>query len=95
MSEKWCPHGRIARFARSQGRIELISFGGFNIIEIDPHNGNMNYRTPCIGDKCTHFKKSPFFRGKGRCGLEPQSSSFSILLAYLLVAGFVIAFKYM
>ena len=84
MSEKWCPHGRIARFARSQGRIELISFGGFNIIEIDPHNGNMNYRTPCIGDKC-----------KGRCGLEPQSSSFSILLAYLLVAGFVIAFKYM
>lgn len=92
MSEKWCPHGRIARFARSQGRVELISFGGFNITQED---NELKHQTPCIKG-CMHYKRSIFPWGEGRCGLEPyRAPCVSIIFASVVVALSIALLKYL
>ena len=86
---KWCPHGRICLQKIESGKIEVVPFGGFNIIVDD---SNTVHRSALCFEQCQHFRKT--FSGIVRCALEPRSSLLPVIAGSIIISLALLTVKY-
>lgn len=86
---RWCPHGRICLQKIEAGKIEVVPFGGFNIIVDDT---NTVHRSALCFEQCQHFKKT--FSGEVHCALEPRSPFISVIVGSIIISLALLIVKY-